>query len=178
MPYALELALDDDAAAMVRALWREIAAAGAPFMAESGANPHVSLAIWNEIDRDAMTSALARFAAETRPIDIVFPAVGTFASTGVVLLAPEVDARLLDAHARCHRTVAGLGLGAWPHYAPGVWAPHCTLAMDLGAEMDDVLALARRAPLPLRGRLERVELVEFRPVRRLTFAPLAASPDA
>ncbi len=178
MPYAVELALDDEAAGIVRALWREIAAAGAPSMADSGANPHVSLMIWDDIEREAMLSALTRFGAETPAIDVVFPRVETFPSSGVVFLAPVADAGLLDAHARCHRTFAGLGRGAWPHYDHGAWAPHCTLAMDLETEMDRIVSVAQRAPLPLRGRLVRVELVEFRPVRRLAFAPLAAGPRA
>ena len=178
MPYALALALDDAAARVVRALWRDVADAGFPWMAESGANPHVSLAIWDAIDRDAMLARLPRFAAETPAIDAVFPRIGTFDEAGVVFLAPEVGARLREVHAHCHRAFADLGRGAWPHYASGAWVPHCTLAMDAGAALDRITALARRAPLPLHGRLERAELVEFRPVRRLAFAALAAAPEA
>jgi 2'-5' RNA ligase len=178
MPYALALALDDASARVVRALWRDVADAGFPWMAESGANPHVSLAIWDEIDRDAMPTRLERFAAETPAIDVVFPRVGTFDSAGVVYLEPEVGARLREVHAQCRRAFADLGRGAWPHYAPGVWVPHCTLAMDFGAALDRIAAGARRAALPLRGRLERAEIVEFRPVRHLAVAALAAAPEA
>jgi len=175
MPYALELALDDAAAGVVRELWRDIAAAGFPFMAESGANPHVSLAIWNEIDRDAMAAALTRFAATTPAIDIVFPTVGTFASTGVVFLAPALNARLVEVHRRCHETFVGLGGGPWPHYAPGAWAPHCTLAQDVGPTLDRIASLARHAALPLRGRPGAGRARGVPPVRRLTFAPLAGA---
>jgi hypothetical protein len=48
---ALELALDDVAAMAVRKLWGELAAAGFTFPAMSGANPHISLAIWDTIDQ-------------------------------------------------------------------------------------------------------------------------------
>jgi 2'-5' RNA ligase len=178
MPFALALALDDVAAATVRNLWDELAAAGFTFPATSGANPHVSLAIWDTIDPAATERALVAFATATAPVDVSFVRVDAFASSGTVFLAPEVDGRLLEVHARCHRHFAGVGAGAWPYYAPGVWVPHCTLAQDLDAAgVDSALAISQRARLPLRGRLERAELVEFRPVRRLAAAlfPMSSS---
>jgi hypothetical protein len=62
MPYALELALDDRAARAVRRAWEELADAGITYMARSGARPHVSLGIWDTIDRVAFEAELARFA--------------------------------------------------------------------------------------------------------------------
>lgn len=174
MPFALELTLDPLAAASVREVWGKLAAAGYTFPAESGASPHVSLVIWDTVDRDAVTRAILSFARRTPPIDVTFQRVGSFADSGAVFLAPEVDRRLLEVHASCHRHFAGLGGGAWPYYAVGTWVPHCTLAQDLGAEdVTAALAIAQQARLPLRGRLELVELVEFRPVRRIVTAPLA-----
>ena len=172
MPYALELALDDAAGAVVRRLWRDLAAAGFPFMAESGAVPHVSLAIWNHVDREAMEDAVRRFAAETPTIEVVLPAVGAFVSTGVAFLTLEPSMPLREAQARCHRLLAPAGREAWPHYAPDAWIPHCTLAMDLGDAAGHVAGRLLQAPLPLAGQLVRAELVEFRPVRTLMTAPL------
>jgi 2'-5' RNA ligase len=173
MPYAVELALDDGSASVVRALWRRAADAGFPFMAESGAHPHVSLAIWDDIDRPAMEHGIARLAAETAPIDVLFPTIDSFALTGVLFLALANNRQLLEIQDRCHRALASLGRAAWPHYGPGVWVPHCTLAMDLDDALVRVRAVLEPAPLPLRGRLERAELVQFRPVRHLMAAPLA-----
>lgn len=176
MPYALELALDEATAAVVRGVWRDLAAAGFPFMAESGPNPHVSLAIWDTIDHVGLEDALIGFAAATAPIDVIFARGETFPSTGVVFLAPDLDEHLLRVHARCHERFAALGHGAWAHYAPGCWAPHCTLAQDLDAgQITTALAIAAKIPSPLRGRLERVELVEFRPARCLATAPLTGA---
>jgi hypothetical protein len=176
MPFALELTLDHLAAARVRELWGELATAGFTFPAESGANPHVSLVIWDTIDYDAIERSIMSFAMVTPPVDVIFLRVGSFTESGVVFLAPDVDWRLLEVHANCHRHFAGLGDGAWPHYAVGTWVPHCTLAQDLDAwGVAHALTIAQRARLPLRGRLESVELVEFRPVRRLVTARLAGT---
>jgi 2'-5' RNA ligase len=174
MPYAMELALDDEAGAVVRGLWQRVADAGFPFMACSGAHPHVSLALWEHVDRDAMEAGLRRFAARCPVVDVAFPAVEMFASTGVVFLALAPSAPLREVQARCHAMLAALGRDPWAQYAPAAWVPHCTLGMDLGKDVERVAALVRAAFVPLRGRLVRAELVEFRPVRHLLAAPLGA----
>ena len=173
MPYAVELALDDASAAIVRELWRRVADAGFPFMAESGAHPHVSLAIWDDVDRAAITRRLHDFARDTTPIDVVLAAVASFPTTGVLFLALEEHRGLREIQRRCHAMLAPHGRAAWPHYAPDVWVPHCTLGMDLSEALPRVRAQVEPARLPLSGRLERAELVEFRPVRHLVAAPLA-----
>ena len=108
MPFALEVTLDPLAAASVREVWSRLAAAGFTFPAESGASPHVSLAIWDTVDRDAVTRAILSFATRTPPIDVTFQRVGSFADGGTVFLAPEMNRRLLAVHASCHRHFAGL----------------------------------------------------------------------
>jgi 2'-5' RNA ligase len=124
----------------------------------------------------ALELALDAFARETAPLRIVFDRVAVFATTGVVFLAPVPDATLHDVQALCHRRLGGHGRQPWPHYAPAVWAPHCTLAQDLedAAALASAREVAERIPLPLAGRLERAELVRFRPVHCLGAVPLGA----
>jgi 2'-5' RNA ligase len=180
MPFALELALDDRSAAAVRTLWRALAHDGFPFMADSGANPHVSLAIWDEIAHAPMTAAVAHFAGETAPLPVVFERVDVFPETGVVFLAPRTDPRLLAVQARCHQRLAAHGRQAWPHYHPQAWVPHCTLAHDVDGPraLAHARAVSERMLLPVVGRLERAELIEFHPVRCLLALPLAGPSSA
>lgn len=64
--------------------------------------------------------------------------------------------------------------GAHPHISLGIWEaldlPACQAELAAFArEIEPVpvtLAIARRAPLPLGSRLERIGIVEFRPVRQ------------
>lgn len=167
MPFAIELALDAASAAVVRHVWRELETAGLTYMARSGAHPHLSLGIWDTLDLPGFRTALAAFAWEIEPIDVMLAHVRTF-STGAVFLAPEADPRLAALHAGFHRRFAHLGTGAWDYYVPGSWVPHCTLAMDLTEDLTPTaLAIARRAPLPLTARLDRIGIVAFRPVTQL-----------
>ncbi len=65
------------------------------------------------------------------------------------------------------------GLTPHAHYRPDAWMPHVTLS---GALADPAAALALLLPLwrPVTGRLDRVDLVRFRPVDVLYSRPLPA----
>ena len=174
MPYAFELALDPASAAVVREAWRELDSAGIGYMARSGASPHVSLGIWETIDRQGAAAELARFAAQTPPAEVTLASVGFFPRVAV-FLAPTVTAQLLELHARFHRRFEHVGGAPWELYRPGVWVPHCTLAMDVEADrFGDALAIAGRVPLPLPARLIEIGIVEFRPVKELVSCPLGS----
>lgn len=175
MPYAVELALDAEAGRVVRALWEALSDAGVTGKAPPGAEPHVSVAIWEHVDRARLEAELARVADETAPISITLDAIGSFAG-GVVFLRPADETALRELHARLHRLFRGLGREAWDYYLVDAWTPHCTLASDVPPDrLDEAVAVARRAPLPIVGRLEAIALVEFRPVRPLARYPLAGS---
>ncbi len=177
MPFAIELALDPTAGAVVRRIWRELEAAGITYMARSGAHPHVSLGIWDALDLPAAQAELAAFARELDPVPVTLVSVRTFA-TGAVFLKPEATPALAALHAGFHRRFAPLGTGAWHDYAPDLWVPHCTLAMDLTEElMPPALTIARRAPLPFNGHLERIGIVAFRPVKQLCAFDLGVRAD-
>ena len=167
MPYAVELALDPSSAAVVRRIWDELDRAGITWMARSGAHPHMTVGIWETLDVDETARELTRLAGETPPVRLALASVGLFPGVAV-FLAPVVTAELLDLHERVHPKLDRLGAGAWDHYRPGAWVPHCTLATDLAPDQfGTALAIAGRAPLPLECRLVEVGIVEFRPVKQL-----------
>src|SRR6266850_6044282 len=145
MSYAVELGLDDHAAAVVRRLWHDLEDVGVTYMTRSGARPHVSVGIWDGLEREAAEAELTRFAAETTPLPISLASVGFFPQTAV-FLAPTVTSALLDLQASLHARFSRVGTAAWEHYRPGTWVPHCTLAMDLTTEqLARALEIARRA---------------------------------
>jgi len=178
MPFAIELALDRESAAAVRTLWRRLAEAGIRFMATSGADPHVSLGIWDSLEVEPAIAEVTALAPATAPVPLTFTAVRTFGAE-VVYLALAPSPRLVDLQARVQARIGALGRRGWPHYAPAAWVPHCTLAMDLGSvSAATALALAAELPLPLDARLDRVGIVEFRPVRERFSRPLTGGAGA
>src|SRR5262249_18399266 len=172
MGFAIELALDASSAQPVRALWRRLAEAGMRFMAASGADPHVSLVIWDGLDVDRASTEIVALAAATAPLPVSFTHVSTFGAE-VVYLALAPSERLARLQALADARLAPFGRARWSHYAPAAWVPHCTLAMELGSvSAAAALALASEFTLPLAAHLDRVAIVEFRPVRERFSRPL------
>jgi 2'-5' RNA ligase len=172
MPYALELGLDDHAGAVVRRLWHDLEDAGIVYMARSGARPHVSVGIWDSLERDTAEAELERFAAGAAPLRITLASAGFFPQVAI-FLAPTVTAELLTLQAGLHHRFSRLGAAPWAHYLPGAWVPHCTLATDFTAEQfARALEIVRRVALPIDCRLVEIAIVEFRPVKQLITRPL------
>jgi 2'-5' RNA ligase len=168
--YAVELSFDRATDAVVRRVWDELAREGVnDFMAGFGVHPHISLAVFDELMVDEADPQIAEFARRLVPLPVTLSSIGVFAGdAGVVFFGAVVTDELLATHAEIHRRLKPLGRGAWSYYDRGEWVPHCTLAMDLPADrIPHAVEIARRTLLPLRGTLERVSLVKFRPVEGL-----------
>jgi 2'-5' RNA ligase len=173
MAFAVELALDRESAGHVRALWRLMAEAGIRFMAESGADPHLSLAIWDRLSIEHAIAEVTALAAATPPVPVTFTEVRAFGAE-VLYLACEPSARLVELQRLVQARFAPFGDGPWEHYKPTAWVPHCTLAMDLGPmTAATALAVAATLPLPSSSRLDRMAVVQFRPVRERYSQPLS-----
>lgn len=128
MPYAVELFFDDRAEAAVRELWHRLTDASLPSLETLGHRrhrPHLTLTVVEAAHPPAL--------ADVGPLPLLrFLALGTFAGDGGVLfLAAVVTAPLLGAHTRVSDLLREQDLSPWPHYLPGTWVPHCTLAMNL-----------------------------------------------
>lgn len=125
----------------------------------------------------AAVRALERFVATQAALAVPFVGIGAFLAPARVLwAAPRVDRTLLDLQATLLQTLAW---PAHPHYAPGSWVPHCTLAEDL---TEDAFARAARLVAahwqPTTATLGRIDLVRFRPVEILWQQPLRSRAGA
>ncbi len=168
MAFAVELFPDPDTEAAVRTMWRALADAGlSRTLLEIGSYPHVSLADCGDLDADRFRPVLQAFAGETPPLEFVLASVGVFPTgEGVIFLAPVVTRRLLDLHQTFHIRFSGFGAVSSAYYLPGNWVPHCTLATGVAAAaMLETVRVCLENTRTIRGRFERVALVEFRPVK-------------
>ncbi|WP_426956455.1 2'-5' RNA ligase family protein [Muricoccus radiodurans] len=81
----------------------------------------------------------------------------------VVWAAPAVTVRLLSLHDSLCTALAPFPVH--PHYRPGSWVPHVTLSQAGVTTAARAVEIAMSAwDGPIEGRLDRVELVRFRPV--------------
>jgi 2'-5' RNA ligase len=177
MPYALEIYFDSAGESYVRSIWDELAAVGISAMRDSGARPHVSLAVCDRIDLPSVPRLLDRFIASTPSFPIAFPSLGMFTTTElVVFFAPKVTTELLTLHARLFNHLKKTAEGCWAYYSPSNWVPHCTLAMGFPQEqLGRALDISRRSKLPLQWHVSAIGVVEFQPIRHLCVTPFAGA---
>jgi 2'-5' RNA ligase len=166
MPFAVELLLDGRAREAVRRVWEALAEAGvSSAMLDAGARPHVTLAVYEDLDLGPFRTQVEAFFAGETSIDVPLSSVGTFhGNEGVLFLAPVVTPDLLALHARFHRRFDHLAGGAWAYYRPGSWVPHCTLALGVSTEERAVATdVAIGTGLPSQTRLGTAAVVSFDP---------------
>ncbi|MDF1699636.1 MAG: 2'-5' RNA ligase family protein [Planctomycetota bacterium] len=164
MPFVLELLLDESAAARVRTIWEDLAAAGLPHHGlELETAPHVTIAVFEDLDPIEARSAFASFAAEETPEPITLYNPAAFPTAeGVLFLAPVVTRGLLELHAGFHERFAALDQPVGEYFFPGNWVPHVTMGLGLDSEqLARGLAVLMAADLPIHGHLDRLELLEF-----------------
>jgi 2'-5' RNA ligase len=168
MPFAVGLALDSASATAMADLGTQIRATLAPTSAHDGEEPaHLTLALAINVDLIGVERLLAELAEETHPLAVTFSHVGVFPGEPATLfLAPVVTDELLAFHARFHRGFESLATEQSPYYLPGRWVPHCSIVANLPSRaVPGAIDLCLQRGLPRDGRLTRIGLAEFPPLR-------------
>ena len=164
MPYVVELLLDERAADEVRVIWKALADAGVPARyLEHDLAPHVTIAVFDELDAGRARDAFASFAAEETPEPITLYSPASFPTEeGVLYLAPVVTRGLLELHAGFHERFAELDQPVGEYFFTGRWVPHVTVGLGLDDEqLAQGFRVLREARLPITGTLDRLQLFEF-----------------
>ncbi|MCI0399311.1 MAG: 2'-5' RNA ligase family protein [Chloroflexi bacterium] len=130
----------------------------------------MTLAIYQSLDLAECEQRLQALAATTSPLLLSFQNIGIFPTPqAAIFLGPTVTAPLLALHAQVNDLLRDVGTyPSFDYYLPGQWIPHCALAMELAPGLvTDALEIALHLPLPLRGQIVEIGVVEFRPVKHL-----------
>ncbi len=175
MTLAIPLYFDPLTEAAIQAVWQELAKQKiAPFMASSGIRPHLTLAIYRDINRYSCQALLSPLIERLNPLPVSFTYLGIFPSPApVVFLAPTVTRDLLALHAEVNRLLDEAGDTPDPFYLPDHWVPHCTLAVEFDAALiSPAVEIARKMILPLKGWASELCLVEFPPMQHVFRLPM------
>jgi 2'-5' RNA ligase len=158
---SLCLLLDERGDRAVRRLWRQLEDDGLPSLSghTHGRHvPHLTLATLVDASVDEVRRPLDGL-PEGRPERVTFTALGTFTRSRCSLV-PAVPTELLRRHDRVVAALLAAGTRVHPHYLPGEWLPHLTLATR--CQVEALPRIARRVyeVLPLTAVLERAALVD------------------
>jgi 2'-5' RNA ligase len=132
--------------------------------------PHITLAIYDDIAVDRLRAATESVFTGRPAVTLTFTAIRHFDGP-VLYAAPLPSAPLSALHAAVDREIDPAL--CHPHYRPGAWVPHCTLAMHvLPDQREAAVAWAARRIPPFKVTFDVGDCARFYPVEILGETPL------
>jgi 2'-5' RNA ligase len=166
MALAINIRSDHDSAGEIERLWDQVAAfEDAPSMRALGYRPHLTFAIYDDVDESTAREAMQRAAIGQTQLRITFSRIRWFEGPPLVLWTePSRDGALARMHASISAAIDPASCR--PHYRPDAWTPHCTLGMRIAdARRNDAIAFARSFDRSFEVLFDVVDCVAFPPVR-------------
>ncbi len=173
MPFAISIRCDNESCRPIRALWDRVARLEpAPSMAALNYPPHITLAIYDDIDPDRLRRTAARVFKGEPPIALLFQCIRYFEGDPLVLWAdPLPSPQLGRLHAAVHAAIPPALCR--PHYRSEAWTPHASLAVHIDNEhRSEALALCGEPFRPFTVTFDVGDAVSFLPVRSIAEWPL------
>ena len=160
MPYTIELQLNRAAEAKFLAHWETLRREGvSDLLFNLGYKPHMTLAMYREIDEAKTVAKLETFIASETAIPVEFRHL-TLDARGI-FCQPKESAALRKFHARFEKKF-GKSFRDIDH--AGIWMPHCTIGMELPTDkIGMTVGKLLENWAPISGIADRLALVKFRP---------------
>lgn len=131
MRYAIEMYFDKETEEKIMSLAQKIADnnLSTKFL-EWKTRPHVTLAVFNDVDENKCINLLKEFVRGRQAIPAFLSGVGMFNDTKTVFLNPSMKKSMYQLHADLHETFKDFDAKGWEWYQPEGWVPHCTIALN------------------------------------------------
>ena len=138
MKYAIEMYFDKNTEAKIMSLAQKVADYGfSTKFLEWKTRPHVTLAIFNDVDEQRCIALLQEFTRGKAPIPALLDSVGMFNDTKTIFLNPTMTRKMYQLQEDLHETMKEFDKKGWEWYMPDGWVPHCTIAL-CGEDEEDV----------------------------------------
>ncbi|MFX1417985.1 MAG: 2'-5' RNA ligase family protein [Promethearchaeota archaeon] len=132
MPFAIVLTFDEKNTRMIEKVLKKFKETEiSPLMYEEKIKPHITLAIYDEINSDVAKDRLILFSIENPQFIIQISSIGYFPSEeSVIFLNPKANIALLSIQEKIFRLFKDFE----SNHFPETWVPHCTLGMYIQKE--------------------------------------------
>jgi len=171
IPYAVLLCLQPDDAPRINKLWEILDRENySSDQITLNYSPHITLAIHDDTaDPQVLMKMLSSITAHWKNISVSLQKIESIAPN-VLWVAPVVTEELLQYFSKVHAALPTESLN--PYYLPENYHPHVTLARDVKAAGQALTAVSKEWE-PFETKLDRLQLIYFRPVRLIWDTPLS-----
>jgi len=173
MGYAISLVADNATSQPIRALWDRVSEMeDASSMAALDYPPHITLAIYDDIDFAQVQQATRRAFNRPRVTELSFEQLDYFDNTPLVVWAasnPSGDLQAIfnEIHGSIDPALCRL------HYRPGNWVAHCSLGTSISEDRrTDAIEFTKQPLMPFTVRFDIADTVSFPPLNRVEQWPL------
>ena len=177
MPYAVLLYFDDDSGKPINEIWAKINSLGFSVnMDEAGIRPHITLAVYDQLTCQPCENRLAELASHTHRISLKMSYLGLFTEPEPVIFAAPIPTReLITFHQDVITALASDGNIPRDIHQPGVWIPHCTLAIGFEKNrLNELIDLSLTLKFPFNIGAVKIGVVEYQPLKDLFSYDLTA----
>jgi 2'-5' RNA ligase len=145
-----------------------------PVLGKLGDRPHVSLAVFGDVEIDKVIRVTSAFAPLCRQFPAQLDAFGAFpTASNVVYLLPVPTRPLLELHKLFHEMLQKENILSSHYYLPDQWVPHCTLEFEMtDKQFYLAMQLCKKNYTPIHGTFSSVGVIAFRPIAYLAEFPL------
>ena len=135
--YAIEMYFDKETEDKIMSLVQKIAdnKLSTKFL-EWKTRPHVTLAVFNEVDENKCIELLKEFTKERKVLPAFLDSVGMFNDTKTIFLNSTMTKNMYQLQSDLYDTMKEFDTKGWEWYLPDGWVPHCTIALNSEDEED------------------------------------------
>lgn len=167
MSFSIELHFDQKSNLIIRNMWKKLRERNvSDYMDKYGGFPHVSLAIFDDIDVLSVVKLIEEVVENENMFTVKMSSLGIFPSNeSVLFLSPVASATLINLHSKLHMLIKDIE-SKWEYYLPDLWVPHCTLGMNIHkSKLNNAIDVITEDYVPLEVIIESIQLVEFNSVK-------------
>jgi len=177
MPFAAVIYFDSQTEEIIRHIWKVLADKQIDlYLYRSENRPHIKLGMYETVNLEECRKRIKTIADGNRKMEIFFQNIGIFPlDEPIVYLGSAATKQLLDMQIELANRTSDVSIGMNSQYfAPGLWTPDCQLTVGIKkGKLFEAIKIAMEIPIPLKGIISEIGVIEFHPVKKLFAFPFA-----
>ena len=171
MPFAIVIYFDRKTEETIHNNWKAFADKNIdPYLYKSENRPHIKLGMYERVHIDKCRDRLKEFSQNNRVMNILFKNIGIFPlEKPIVYLGAASSKQILETQIEINNGMKDIAREKnGEYFIPGGWTPDCQLTVGVEKRvLAEAINIASEIPIPMRGKITEIGLIEFFPAKKL-----------